>query len=725
MPEQSAQGPVVREATTPSPARITEIDVSRPARALALLRLSDYVLVLGCGGGALALLPDLAVSAVNARWADFWVVGLMAAAQLYAAYTGWRHVGVIDPRVWHSYLWVFPLLLSIAVVMALATTATWMSQSGNPFDHPEAFLTVVGVLQFAGLAIPGFVCVLLLRRTRIAPMGVRLRELLSGLSTHAGVSGLSLAKGQRADARRGIAYGIVGGALLLGATFAPLPADAEQASTVLRLQQQLNLLGFFLVVRARRYFQVSADSLLAVDKRAPILFLRSFTDDERQQYGSSQRALLDFSLEARLANHFHRFGPFIAIGSPKETIPQPGAARVLLSDDTWQSRVLEWMQAASVIIMYGGTTQWVNWELGKVIESGRATSLILMIPEIKAWRSSGRRQEIATRVEQIREAFRGSPWTEELTEFSDYAGLRAMLFRADGSMLMVRSRSRSRDAYHLAALIAHQQLLEPGGAPGAVTTEAAPRWGRRVALAGVVAAAALVGALYLLGAAQGTRLTFKQGELYYDAPVTEAEARSVGEYLVEQQFFSDERHLTVQLGHEEGVYRLRFVIDPALAGDPLLGLQLGIMGGDIAREALAGKPIEVALLNDRLTLIKVVPVTARLAFGKNELYHTDPVTAGEARAVGEQLSRIAFFSDDSEVSVHLGRDEDSYQLRFVIDPAKAADAEVLAAFKELSGAIAAEALAGAPIMVHLCDDELRTLRQAYVQSRDVPAGELN
>jgi hypothetical protein len=46
-------------------------------------------------------------------------------------------------------------------------------------------------------------------------------------------------------------------------------------------------------------------------------------------------------------------------------------------------------------------------------------------------------------------------------EFSDFAGLRAMLFRADGSMLMIKSRSRSRDAYHPAALIAHQQLLDP------------------------------------------------------------------------------------------------------------------------------------------------------------------------------------------------------------------------------------------------------------------------
>ena len=227
------------------------------------------------------------------------------------------------------------------------------------------------------------------------------------------------------------------------------------------MSQQFKLLGFFLLVRARRYFQIDADSLLAVDRRPPILFLRSFEDDEKQKYGRSDKALLDFSLETRLSNHFSRFGPFVAIGSPTEKVPQPGAARVLLSDDEWQPRVLSWMRDARLIIMYSGKTHWVNWELRQVVENERATRLILMIPEIKAWRSSKRDREISARVQQVREVFKGTPWEEELLCFNDFAGLRAMLFRPDGSMVIVKSRSRSRDSYHLAALVAHQILIEP------------------------------------------------------------------------------------------------------------------------------------------------------------------------------------------------------------------------------------------------------------------------
>jgi hypothetical protein len=58
--------------------------------------------------------------------------------------------------------------------------------------------------------------------------------------------------------------------------------------------------------------------------------------------------------------------------------------------------------------------------------------------------------------------FKATPWEEELLQFDDFAGLRAMLFRPDGSMVMVKSESRSRDSYHLAALVAHLILIADG-----------------------------------------------------------------------------------------------------------------------------------------------------------------------------------------------------------------------------------------------------------------------
>ena len=64
-------------------------------------------------------------------------------------------------------------------------------------------------------------------------------------------------------------------------------------------------------------------------------------------------------------------------------------------------------------------------------------------------------------MEQVRDAFKSTPWEDELLKFNDFAELRAMLFRPDGSMVMIKSRSRSRDSYHLAALVAHRVLIDP------------------------------------------------------------------------------------------------------------------------------------------------------------------------------------------------------------------------------------------------------------------------
>ncbi|MET0851434.1 MAG: hypothetical protein ABW020_09925 [Candidatus Rokuibacteriota bacterium] len=75
----------------------------------------------------------------------------------------------------------------------------------------------------------------------------------------------------------------------------------------------------------------------------------------------------------------------------------------------------------------------------------------------------------------------------------------------------------------------------------------------------------------------------------------------------------------------------------------------------------------------------------------------------------EALLEAEFFGDDRAASVHLGREHGAYQLRLLINPSLAAHSDVRQEFNELGAAIAAEALGGQAIVVHLCDDHFRTL----------------
>jgi hypothetical protein len=429
-----------REGDMNNVTRITEIDISKPAGALVWLRLTDYALVLFCGLWAIGLLLGMVVRFPSAD-AGTLAFGLIASLILgFAAYTGWRHVGVIDPAVWRTYRVVFPLLVVFCLFIAC-----WPHPARRLLHRIDPLFQVACI---GSVALLGWISLIRLRRMNITAMGAPVDQVLFRLAKNAGVTAVRATDIRRINKPRGLVLGAAG-ALMVLVSFL-----RGQAFTL------ISLWGFFLLVRARRYFQIDADSLLAADRRPAILFLRSFDDDTKQKFFGSERAVLDFSLETRLSNHFSRFGPFVAIGSPKEKVPQPGAARVLLSDDEWQPRVLSWMRDARLIIMYSGKTHWVNWELRQVVKNECATRLILMMPEINTLRDSKRNKEISARVEQVREVFNGTPWEEELSCFNDFARLRAMLFRPDGSMVMVKSRSDSRDSYHLAALVAHQILID-------------------------------------------------------------------------------------------------------------------------------------------------------------------------------------------------------------------------------------------------------------------------
>jgi hypothetical protein len=472
--------------------RITEIDISKQARALAWFRRIEYPLVFLCGSAAIFWLCELVVSfrSVNAGMLFFALIALLIVG--FAAYSGWRCAGVIDPTVWRHYRVALPLLVVFSLfVIALSlpaasgsevNTTEQLEQVEQEYGEFGAMLFLYGSI--GGLALLVWISLMLLRRMKITAMGATVDQVLLRLAKNASVTAVKATDIKRINKPRGLVLGTAGGLLLLTPAIillllAPLPNNKESAEQERQRSQVhwsswvLTLLGFSLLTRAREFFQVDADSLLAADQRPPILFLRSFGDDEKQTYRRSKKAFLDFSLETRLSNHFSRFGPFVAIGSPNDAVPQLGAARVLLSDDEWQPRVLSWMRDARLIIMYSGTTHWVNWELRQVVKNEYATRLILMMPEIRAvlWARKG---EISARVEQVREGFKGTPWEEELLSFNDFARLRAMLFRPDGSMVMVKSRSHSRDSYHLAALVAHYILIDSDALNSAGTNKRGP-----------------------------------------------------------------------------------------------------------------------------------------------------------------------------------------------------------------------------------------------------------
>lgn len=157
-------------------------------------------------------------------------------------------------------------------------------------------------------------------------------------------------------------------------------------------------------IRAGHLLQPSVTTLLAVDRRRPVLFLRSFADDNARTSQMVRTPLgrirLARRVEQGIAGALNMFGPLIAIGKPGEPAPAIGAARVQLSDDEWQPTVLAWMDRSQFIVMMAGATRWITWELHRVLEMRRAHHLFVVFPP----------QNNAARWRNVVDALSGTPW---------------------------------------------------------------------------------------------------------------------------------------------------------------------------------------------------------------------------------------------------------------------------------------------------------------------------
>ncbi len=152
-------------------------------------------------------------------------------------------------------------------------------------------------------------------------------------------------------------------------------------------------LARLLAARGQKWITFSLSHLVRKDKRKPILFLRSFRDDQvlmpRAKY-SLTGTLAEFgrpslSLDEMLYNKASRHGPVVAIGRPGDTLQPYGAAREYISDETWKMRVADLSRDASTIIACADNTEGTIWELRHVLQAPSAhKTMVLFHPRLYA-----------------------------------------------------------------------------------------------------------------------------------------------------------------------------------------------------------------------------------------------------------------------------------------------------------------------------------------------------
>ncbi len=221
-------------------------------------------------------------------------------------------------------------------------------------------------------------------------------------------------------------------------------------------------LGTLCLLRARRYFLPRAENILDLDRRSPILYLRSFSDDRMYARGRLLHAIahnfLIGSEEVLLAGHFAQLGPFVAIGAPGEYLAKPGAIR-LHSFDDWQQEVISRMEAAQCIIAAIGTSQGISWELSQLVNRKLESKTIFLLPSsswwtVLTWRDEKRKKQL---VEILARHF-PPECRQQLLEFPRPGRIRALVING-GKPIFVTSRWSTSGTIYLASIVSHYLFL--------------------------------------------------------------------------------------------------------------------------------------------------------------------------------------------------------------------------------------------------------------------------
>lgn len=134
--------------------------------------------------------------------------------------------------------------------------------------------------------------------------------------------------------------------------------------------------------RAReRLILMRAEEVIRNDTRPPVLYLRSFRDDNM-----IARAIGFKSVEQEMKLAVFDIGPFIAFAEPNNEPPDPGAARMYASQEHWKEKAREEMSKAQLVIVRIGDSPSFWWEVQEAILGVRIKPerLVFLIPGDKA-----------------------------------------------------------------------------------------------------------------------------------------------------------------------------------------------------------------------------------------------------------------------------------------------------------------------------------------------------
>ncbi|HKI03000.1 MAG TPA: hypothetical protein VKK31_13575 [Thermoanaerobaculia bacterium] len=119
------------------------------------------------------------------------------------------------------------------------------------------------------------------------------------------------------------------------------------------------------------------------DRRPPILYLRSFAEDEPSGWFALARAGRKPSREEQMVAVLKTMGPVVALGDPGEELPDLGAARDYDPTREWRERVSGHLRETQLAVLRIGEeiSPSLRWEIEQSVEHLPGTGVVFILAD--------------------------------------------------------------------------------------------------------------------------------------------------------------------------------------------------------------------------------------------------------------------------------------------------------------------------------------------------------
>jgi hypothetical protein len=153
------------------------------------------------------------------------------------------------------------------------------------------------------------------------------------------------------------------------------------------LRVGLAAVGFTVAKRGERLLLPDAETLRRIDPRPPILYLRSFADEEMvarmfSSFGIRRDIRESTTFEEFAIRVIGKYGPVIALGRPEEDLPPFGAAREYVAGHEWRAAFGRLVHEARRVVLVLGVTEGLKTEIQLIVRERLGKKLVVLIPPL-------------------------------------------------------------------------------------------------------------------------------------------------------------------------------------------------------------------------------------------------------------------------------------------------------------------------------------------------------